>query len=310
MRKSKVLIVGTIAFDEVETPFGSSGKVIAGSATYISLATSLFEVESAIVSIVGRDFPKDYIKKLAHKNINMEGVEIDDTGDTFYWRGRYHKDMNRRDTLATDLNTLANFNPIVPDAFKDAKVAILGNLHPDTQESVISQIKSQNTTIILDTMNFWIERAWDELTQVVSQTDIITINDEEAFQMTGKTNILSAAKQISEMGPSYVIIKKGEHGALLYHNNQTFLAPAVILENVVDPTGAGDTFAGGMAGFLASQAELNFEVLKTAMVYGSSVASFCVTDFGTKAIVKTSISQIKKRVDMLKKFVDFQNFLK
>ena len=308
MQKNKVLVVGTIAFDEVETPSGSSGKVIAGSATYISLATSLFEVESAIVSIVGRDFPKDYLKELADRNINMEGVEIDNTGDTFYWKGRYHKDMNRRDTLVTDLNTLANFNPIVPDAFKDAKVALLGNLHPDIQESVISQINAQNTTIILDTMNFWIERTWDELMQAVSKTDIITINDEEAFQMTGKTNILSAAKQISDMGPSYVIIKKGEHGSLLYHNDQTFLAPAVILDNVVDPTGAGDTFAGGMAGFLASQAELNFEVLKTAMVYGSSVASFCVTDFGTKAIVNTSISQIKKRVDMLKKSVDFKTF--
>lgn len=308
MQKNKVLVVGTIAFDEVETPSGSSGKVIAGSATYISLATSLFEVESAIVSIVGRDFPKDYLKELADRNINMEGVEIDNTGDTFYWKGRYHKDMNRRDTLVTDLNTLANFNPIVPDAFKDAKVALLGNLHPDIQESVISQINPKNTTIILDTMNFWIERTWDELMQAVSKTDIITINDEEAFQMTGKTNILSAAKQISDMGPSYVIIKKGEHGSLLYHNDQTFLAPAVILDNVVDPTGAGDTFAGGMAGFLASQAELNFEVLKTAMVYGSSVASFCVTDFGTKAIVNTSISQIKKRVDMLKKSVDFKTF--
>ena len=308
MQKNKVLVVGTIAFDEVETPSGSSGKVIAGSATYISLATSFFEVESAIVSIVGRDFPKDYLEVLADRNINMEGVEIDNTGYTFYWKGRYHKDMNRRDTLVTDLNTLANFNPIVPDAFKDAKVALLGNLHPDIQESVISQINPQNTTIILDTMNFWIEKTWDELMQVVSKTDIITINDEEAFQMTGKTNILSAAKQISDMGPSYVIIKKGEHGSLLYHNDQTFLAPAVILDNVVDPTGAGDTFAGGMAGFLASQAELNFEVLKTAMVYGSSVASFCVTDFGTKAIVNTSISQIKKRLDMLKKSVDFKTF--
>jgi sugar/nucleoside kinase (ribokinase family) len=308
MQKNKVLVVGTIAFDEVETPSGSSGKVIAGSATYISLATSLFEVESAIVSIVGRDFPKDYLEVLTDRNINMEGVEIDNTGDTFYWKGRYHKDMNRRDTLVTDLNTLANFNPIVPNAFKDAKVALLGNLHPDIQNSVISQINLKNTTIILDTMNFWIERTWDELMQVVSKTDIITINDEEAFQMTGKTNILSAAKQISDMGPSYVIIKKGEHGSLLYHNDQNFLAPAVILDNVVEPTGAGDTFAGGMAGFLASQAELNFEVLKTAMVYGSSVASFCVTDFGTKAIVNTSISQIKKRVDMLKKSVDFKSF--
>lgn len=306
MKNNKVLIVGTIAFDEVETPQGSSGKVIAGSATYISLAASIFEVESAIVSIVGRDFPEDYLEGLAKRNIHMQGVEVDQTGDTFYWKGRYHQDMNRRDTLVTDLNTLANFKPIVPDDFKDAKVALLGNLHPSIQESVIGQLNPQNTTIILDTMNFWIERTWEELTQVIAKADIITINDEEAFQMTGHTNILSAAKEISTMGPSYVIIKKGEHGALLYHNNQMFLAPAVVLDNVVDPTGAGDTFAGGMAGFLATQSTLNFDVLKTAMVYGSSAASFCVTDFGTKAIKDISISEIKKRVVALQESVYFE----
>ena len=306
MADNKVLIVGTMAFDEVETPTGSSGKIIAGSATYIALATSFFDLESAIVSIVGRDFPQDYFKELSKRNINLEGVEIDNSGDTFYWKGRYHKNLNRRDTLATDLNTLANFNPIVPSHFKDSEVALLGNLHPRIQLLVLDQINTQKTIIILDTMNYWIERTWDELVQVVSKTDVITINDEEALQMTNANNVMSAAKKISDMGPSYVIIKKGEHGALLYHKEQTFLAPAAVLDNVVDPTGAGDSFAGGLAGFLASKSKLDFETMKTAMVYGSSVASFCVTDFGTKSIVNTTLSQIKERVKYLKTLVHFE----
>lgn len=306
MTDNKVLIVGTMAFDEVETPTGSSGKIIAGSATYIALATSFFDVESAIVSIVGRDFPQDYFKKLSNRNINLEGVEVDNSGDTFYWKGRYHKNLNRRDTLVTDLNTLANFNPTVPHSFKDAEVALLGNLHPRIQMSVLDQINPDKTKIILDTMNYWIEGAWDELVKVVEKTDIITINDEEALQMTSETNVMSAAKKISSMGPSYVIIKKGEHGALLYHKEQTFLAPAAVLENVVDPTGAGDSFAGGLAGFLASQPTLDFKTMKTAMVYGSSVASFCVTDFGTKSIVNTTFSRIKERANQLKTLVDFE----
>ena len=306
MADNKVLIVGTMAFDEVETPTGSSGKIIAGSATYIALATSFFDVESAIVSIVGRDFPQDYLKKLRNRNINLEGVEIDNSGDTFYWKGRYHKNLNRRDTLVTDLNTLANFNPIVPDRFKDAEVALLGNLHPRIQLSVLDQINPDKTTIILDTMNYWIEGTWDELVQVVAKTDVITINDEEALQMTNATNVMSAAKKISDMGPSYVIIKKGEHGALLYHKEQAFLAPAAVLDNVIDPTGAGDSFAGGLAGFLSTQQKFDFETMKTAMVYGSSVASFCVTDFGTKSIVNTTHSQIKDRVKYLKTLVHFE----
>ena len=255
---------------------------------------------------MGRDFPQDYFKELSKRNINLEGVEIDNSGDTFYWKGRYHKNLNRRDTLATDLNTLANFNPIVPSHFKDSEVALLGNLHPRIQLLVLDQINTQKTTIILDTMNYWIERTWDELVQVVSKTDVITINDEEALQMTNANNVMSAAKKINDMGPSYVIIKKGEHGALLYHKEQTFLAPAAVLDNVVDPTGAGDSFAGGLAGFLASQSKLDFETMKTAMVYGSSVASFCVTDFGTKSIVNTTLSQIKERVKYLKTLVHFE----
>ncbi len=306
MADKKVLIVGTMAFDEVETPAGLSGKTIAGSATYIALAASFFDVESAIVSIVGRDFPRDYLKKLSKRNINLKGVEIDSSGDTFYWKGRYHKNLNHRDTLVTDLNTLATFNPIVPDDFKDSDVALLGNLHPRIQLSVLNQINIKTTTIILDTMNYWIEGNWDELVQVVARTDIITINDQEALQMTNASNVLLAAKKISDMGPSYVIIKKGEHGALLYHREQIFLAPAVVLDNVVDPTGAGDSFAGGLAGFLASQSTFDFETMKTAIVYGSSVASFCVTDFGTNSIVNTTFPQIKERVKHLKTLVDFE----
>jgi sugar/nucleoside kinase (ribokinase family) len=306
MADNKVLIVGTMAFDEVETPAGLSGKNIAGSATYIALAASFFDVESAIVSIVGRDFPRDYLKKLSKRNINLKGVEIDSSGDTFYWKGRYHKNLNHRDTLVTDLNTLANFNPIVPDDFKDSDVALLGNLHPRIQLSVLNQINIKTTIIILDTMNYWIEGNWDELVQVVARTDIITINDQEALQMTNASNVLLAAKKISDMGPSYVIIKKGEHGALLYHREQIFLAPAAVLDNVVDPTGAGDSFAGGLAGFLASQSTFDFETMKTAIVYGSSVASFCVTDFGTNSIVNTTFPQIKERVKHLKTLVDFE----
>ena len=306
MADNKVLIIGTVAFDEVETPTGSSGKIIAGSAIYSALATSFFDVKSAIVSIVGRDFPEDYFKVLSKRNINMDGIEIDKSGDTFYWKGRYHKNLNRRDTLVTNLNTLTNFIPIVPDNFKNPDVALLGNLHPRIQLSVLDQINNDKTTIILDTMNYWIKRTWNELVQVVAKTDIITINDEEALQMTNETNMLSAAKKISDMGPTYIIIKKGEHGSFLYHNNQMFLAPATILDNVVDPTGAGDSFAGALAGFLATQQKLDFETIKTAMVYGSSAASFCVTGFGTESILNTTLSQITEQVEELKKLICFQ----
>ncbi len=306
MADNKVLIIGTVAFDEVETPTGSSGKIIAGSAIYSALATSFFNVKSAIVSIVGRDFPEDYFKVLSKRNINMDGIEIDKSGDTFYWKGRYHKNLNRRDTLVTNLNTLTNFIPIVPDNFKNPDVALLGNLHPRIQLSVLDQINNDKTTIILDTMNYWIKRTWNELVQVVAKTDIITINDEEALQMTNETNMLSAAKKISDMGPTYIIIKKGEHGSFLYHNNQMFLAPATILDNVVDPTGAGDSFAGALAGFLATQQKLDFETIKTAMVYGSSAASFCVTGFGTEPILNTTLSQITEQVEELKKLICFQ----
>ena len=306
MADNKVLIIGTVAFDEVETPTGSSGKIIAGSAIYSALATSFFNVKSAIVSIVGRDFPEDYFKVLSKRNINMDGIEIDKSGDTFYWKGRYHKNLNRRDTLVTNLNTLTNFIPIVPDNYKNPDVALLGNLHPRIQLSVLDQINNDKTTIILDTMNYWIKRTWNELVQVVAKTDIITINDEEALQMTNETNMLSAAKKISDMGPTYIIIKKGEHGSFLYHNNQMFLAPATILDNVVDPTGAGDSFAGALAGFLATQQKLDFETIKTAMVYGSSAASFCVTGFGTESILNTTLSQITEQVEELKKLICFQ----
>ena len=306
MADKKVLIIGTVAFDEVETPKGSSGKIIAGSAIYSALATSFFNVKSAIVSIVGRDFPEDYFKVLSKRNINMDGIEIDKSGDTFYWKGRYHKNLNRRDTLVTNLNTLTNFIPIVPDNFKNPDVALLGNLHPRIQLSVLDQINNDKTTIILDTMNYWIKRTWNELVQVVAKTDVITINDEEALQMTNETNMLSAAKKISDMGPTYIIIKKGEHGSFLYHNNQMFLAPATILDNVVDPTGAGDSFAGALAGFLATQQKLDFETIKTAMVYGSSAASFCVTGFGTESILNTTLSQITEQVEELKKLICFQ----
>ena len=219
----------------------------------------------------------------------MEGVEIDKSGDTFYWKGRYNTNLNRSDTLVTELNTLANFKPIVPESFVKADVVLLGNLHPAIQHSVLDQMKTKDTTVVFDTMNYWIEGAWDDLVKVVAKTDIITINDEEALQMTNANNLLDAAKKIESMGPSYIIIKKGEHGAMLYHNNQTFLAPAALLDNVVDPTGAGDTFAGGLVGHLASSSIVDYETIKTAIVYGSSMASFCVTGFGTKSMINVDL---------------------
>ncbi|MDG0968159.1 MAG: PfkB family carbohydrate kinase [Flavobacteriaceae bacterium] len=306
MSNKKAIIVGTLAFDEIETPSGSSGKILGGAASFSSLAASCFGVDSAIISIVGKDFPDEYLDIFRKRNVNMEGVEIDKSGDTFYWKGRYHTNLNRRDTLVTELNTLANFKPIVPESFVKADVVLLGNLHPAIQHSVLDQMKTKDTTVVLDTMNYWIEGAWDDLVKVVAKTDIITINDEEALQMTSANNLLDAAKKIESMGPSYIIIKKGEHGAMLYHNNQTFLAPAALLDNVVDPTGAGDTFAGGLVGHLASSPIVDFETIKTAIVYGSSMASFCVTGFGTKSMINVDLEMASKRAKELQSLVRFE----
>lgn len=302
---SKLVIVGTVAFDAIETPFGKTDKILGGAATFIGLAASQFNVDAAAVSVVGGDFPQQYLDLLADKNIDIEGIEIVKEGKTFFWSGKYNHDMNTRDTLATELNVLADFNPIVPENYRDAQVVMLGNLHPNIQMSVLDQMSKKPDLVILDTMNFWMDCALDELHEVIKRIDVITINDEEARQLTNEYSLVVAARKIHEMGPKYVVIKKGEHGALLFHDNHAFYAPALPLEEVFDPTGAGDTFAGGFSGYLARTGDLSFENMKTAVIYGSTLASFCVEKFGTKRIEKLSDSEVHKRLQQFKELTQF-----
>ena len=301
----KLLIVGTLAFDAIETPFGKTDKILGGAATFIGLAASTFEVDSAIVSVVGDDFPKEYLDLLADRNIDLSGVEIVKGGKTFFWSGRYHNDMNSRDTLVTELNTLADFNPVVPENYKNADVVMLGNLDPNIQLSVIEQMSERPKLIILDTMNFWMDSTWDELMNVIKYIDVITINDEEARQMTKEYSLVKAAAKIQELGPKYVVIKKGEHGALLFHKDHIFFAPALPLEEVFDPTGAGDTFAGGFAGYLAESKNVSFESLKKAIIHGSNLASFSVEEFGTERMKRLKKEEVNTRLEQFQKLTQF-----
>ena len=301
----KLLIVGSIAFDEIETPFGKTGKILGGAATFIGLAASQFKVDASVVSVVGEDLPEEYLNLLKERNIDISGVEIVKGGKTFYWKGKYHNDLNSRDTLVTELNTLGDFNPIVPEDYKDADVVMLGNLHPSIQISVIEQMVVRPKLIVLDTMNFWMDNTWDELMEVIKLIDVITINDEEARQLTGEHSLVKAAKKIQEMGPKYVVIKKGEHGALLFNNEHIFFAPALPLEEVFDPTGAGDTFAGGFAGYLAQVKNLSFESLKNAIVQGSNLASFCVERFGTERMLDLKKEEVDQRLAQFKELTQF-----
>ncbi len=303
---SKLLIVGTVAFDAIETPFGKTDKIIGGAATYISLASSQFGINSGIVSIIGGDFPKSYLELLNTKNINTEGIEIVENGKTFFWSGKYHNDLNSRDTLITELNVLADFNPIVPENFKDAPFLMLGNLHPSVQLNVIEQLTSKPKLIVLDTMNFWMDHALEELKKVIQKIDVITINDEEARQLSGEYSLVRAAQIIHEMGVKYVVIKKGEHGALLFHDDHVFFAPALPLEEVFDPTGAGDTFAGGFIGHLAKSGDLSFNNMKQAVIAGSNLASFCVEKFGTERMEKLTTTEIQQRVLKFKQLTQFE----
>ena len=302
----KLLIVGTVAFDAIETPFGKTDKILGGAATYIGLSASHFGVESGIVSVVGGDFPEKYLHMLNEKNIDTEGVEIIKDGKTFFWSGKYHNDLNFRDTLITELNVLADFNPVVPDNFKDCEFLMLGNLHPAVQMSVINQIPKRPKLVVLDTMNFWMDNALDELMKVIHKIDVITINDEEARQLSGEYSLVKAAKVIQKMGPKYVIIKKGEHGALLFNEGKVFFAPALPLEEVFDPTGAGDTFAGGFIGYLASTHDISFENMKRAVIYGSNLASFSVEKFGTERMVTLSHQEIQDRLRQFKELTQFE----
>ena len=303
---SKLVIVGTVAFDAIETPFGKTDKILGGAATYIGLAASHFNVNAAAVSVVGGDFPKEYLDLLSNKNIDVSGIEIVKEGKTFFWSGKYHNDMNSRDTLVTELNTLADFNPVVPQGYKDAEVVMLGNLHPIVQSSVLDQMTKKPKLVILDTMNFWMDCALDDLLNVIKRVDVITINDEEARQLTGEYSLVVAARKIHEMGPKYVVIKKGEHGALLFHNAHVFYAPALPLEEVFDPTGAGDTFAGGFAGYIAKTGDVSFENMKNAVIYGSTLASFCVEKFGTERMQNLSNEEIHKRLLQFKQLTQFE----
>ena len=303
---SKLVIVGTVAFDAIETPFGKTDKILGGAATYIGLAASHFNVNAAAVSVVGGDFPKEYLDLLSNKNIDVTGIEIVKEGKTFFWSGKYHNDMNSRDTLVTELNTLADFNPVVPKDYKDAEVVMLGNLHPIVQSSVLDQMTKKLKLVILDTMNFWMDCALDDLLNVIKRVDVITINDEEARQLTGEYSLVVAARKIHEMGPKYVVIKKGEHGALLFHNAHVFYAPALPLEEVFDPTGAGDTFAGGFAGYIAKTGDVSFENMKNAVIYGSTLASFCVEKFGTERMQNLSNEEIHKRLLQFKQLTQFE----
>jgi len=303
---SKLLIVGTLAFDKIETPFGKTDKILGGAATYIGLSASHFDVESGIVSIIGDDFPNEYLQLLHNKNIDTSGVEIVKGGKTFFWSGKYHNDMNTRDTLITELNTLEDFNPVVPASFKDAEVVMLGNLHPAVQNSVIDQMSVKPKMIILDTMNFWMDVALDDLKKVIKKIDVITINDEEARQLSGEYSLVNAAKKIHEMGPKYVVIKKGEHGALLVNEGKMFYAPALPLASVFDPTGAGDTFAGGFAGYIAKTEDISFNNMKNAVIYGSNLASFCVEKFGTERMQNLTKDEVLQRLHQFKELTQFE----
>jgi sugar/nucleoside kinase (ribokinase family) len=302
---NKLVIVGTVAFDAIETPFGKTDKILGGAATYIGLSSSFFNVDAAVVSVVGEDFPTEYLELLKNRGVNIEGVEIVKGGKTFFWSGRYHNDMNSRDTLITELNVLADFNPVVPQDYKNAEVVMLGNLHPLVQTGVLNQMTTKPKLVVLDTMNFWMDCALPELLDVIKRVDVITINDEEARQLSGEYSLVKAAAKIHAMGPKYVVIKKGEHGALIFHNEHIFFAPALPLADVFDPTGAGDTFAGGFSGFIAQQGDVSFNTMKTAIIQGSNLASFCVEKFGTERMVNLDQKEVNARLKQFKALTQF-----
>src|SRR6478735_10571632 len=280
-----ITVVGTMAFDAIETPFEKTEKIIGGSATYVAYAASNFVQPIQQISIVGDDFPEEELKSLQTRGVQLDGVEVVKDKPSFFWSGRYHLDMNTRDTLVTDLNVLADFNPIVPESFQGTEFLMLGNLVPALQKSVIQQLRTRPKLIVMDTMNFWMETALDDLHEVLTMVDVLLVNDSEARQLTGEFSLVKAARKILGMGPKYLIIKKGEHGALLFHGKEVFFAPALPLEDVFDPTGAGDTFAGGFIGYLASTGDISFENMKTAIIHGSAMASFCVEKFGTERML-------------------------
>ncbi|MEM1322607.1 MAG: PfkB family carbohydrate kinase [Bacteroidota bacterium] len=300
-----LVTVGTVAFDTIETPYGKAERVIGGAATYISLAASYFTKDLHLVSVVGDDFPEAELKYMRKKGIDLEGLQIKEGEKSFFWAGRYHENMNQRDTLDTQLNVLADFNPKLPASYRNAKYLMLGNLTPEIQMKVIRQMKTRPKLIVMDTMNFWMDVAMPSLKKTIKKVDVLTINDEEARQLSGEYSLVKAAKVIHKMGPSYLVIKKGEHGALLFHNDNIFFAPALPLAQVFDPTGAGDTFAGGFIGYLAKTGNLSFANMKRAVIYGSAMASFCVEEFSIDRLKGLTQREIKSRLKRFSQLVKF-----
>lgn len=300
-----LLVVGTVAFDAIETPFGKTDKIVGGAASYISLAASYFTKDISIVSVVGDDFPQDFMNTLKEHHVDLTGLQIKKGEKSFFWSGRYHNDMNSRDTLDTQLNVLADFNPVVPEASKNCDFLMLGNLMPLVQQQVLSQLTSRPKLIVLDTMNFWMDIAMPELLETLKGIDVLTINDSEARQLSGEYSLVKAAQKILTMGPKALVIKKGEHGALLFNKDEVFFAPALPLEDVFDPTGAGDSFAGGFIGYLAKTKDISFENMKRAIIFGSAMASFTVEKFGTERLIGLSQTDVQDRVQ---EFIDLVQF--
>ena len=301
----EILIIGTVAYDEIETTTGSSGKILGGAATYIGLSASLLNSKTSIISIVGGDFEYKNLKLLKLKGINTDSIEIVPKGKTFYWKGKYHKDWNKRDTLNTQLNVLADFNPAISEENKKAEIIVLGNLHPEIQNTVLDQVNVSEKCIILDTMNFWMDNALPELMKVIKRVDVIIINDEEALQLSKKDTLFAAANEILSFGPKQIVIKKGEHGAMLFDESQFFTVPAFPVKKVIDPTGAGDTFAGGFAGYLSQLDNINFEEMKLAVVHGTVMASFCVEGFGTSVMESLEKETTNNRLKEFKNFTRY-----
>ena len=290
-------VVGTVAFDAIETPFGKTDKIVGGAATYIAWSASYFTQPVNIVSIIGDDFDQNELNALRARGVNTDGIEVKEGKKSFFWSGKYHLDMNSRDTLITDLNVLLEFNPVLPESYKNSEFLLLGNIDPALQLKVIEQMTTRPKLIVLDTMNFWMDIAMDKLKEVIAKVDVLTINDSEARQLAGEYSLVKSAKKILTMGPKYLVIKKGEHGALLFHENHVFFAPALPLEEVFDPTGAGDTFAGGFMGHLAKTRDISFDNMKRAIIFGSTMASFCVEKFGTEKLKELTQEMIQDRVN-------------
>lgn len=300
-----LLVIGTVAFDAIETPFGKTDKIVGGAATFISLAASYFTSKINLVSVVGDDFPQEAIAMLQKRKVNTDGLQIKQGEKTFFWSGKYHNDMNSRDTLDTQLNVLATFDPTIPAEYQDCEFLMLGNLAPSVQHQVLDRLANRPKLVVLDTMNFWMDIALDELTSLLKRVDVLTINDEEARQLSGEYSLVKAAQKILAMGPKYLIIKKGEHGALLFNSDQVFFAPALPLEEVFDPTGAGDSFAGGFIGYIAETKDISFDNMKRAVIFGSAMASFSVEKFGTERIQNLNSVEVDERVQQ---FIDLVQF--